>query len=157
TPLANGWAYIPATAASIVVSEAGKTRTYPAAPWYATLTRVIGDAQGRRVIYTGWNRTTGDSAAASTLLLDNGSHEHIMTAFGEGVGLSRLSDGVLIKSYPTQESVALIKVPSGGAIQKLGTIPRPISAITASGDMKRATIDERDYRADAWMSKVIVP
>jgi hypothetical protein len=37
----------------------------------------------------------------------------------------------------------------------LGTLPRPVSSPTTSRDMRRVVANVRDYRADAWMSKVI--
>jgi hypothetical protein len=37
----------------------------------------------------------------------------------------------------------------------LGTVPRPLFSASSSTDLKRATAVERDYRADAWLYKVV--
>ena len=42
-----------------------------------------------------------------------------------------------------------------GRVTPLGTIPRPVSSLTLSRDRRRVVANVRDYRADAWMSKVI--
>ena len=157
TPLANGWAWVPANGQSILIREAGKTRTIPMPGWYAFLGQVESDVPARRVYFTGWNRTTGDTLGLSALSLDDGSIKQVASVFGEGLSVGRLADGVLVKSFPTQESVTLLKLPSQGPMQTLGTIPRPVRNVSTSSDLKRATADERDYRADAWMSKVVVP
>ena len=157
SPLANGWAWIPANGQSIVVREAGKTHTYPSPPWYAVVNQVTSDPSAHRVFFNGWNKTTGDTTAVSVLSLDDGSTKSLTSTFGEGMNVGRLADGILVKAYPTQESVRLIKISSQGTAQQLGAIARPVRNVTTSADMKRATVDERDYRADAWMSKVIIP
>jgi serine/threonine protein kinase len=42
-----------------------------------------------------------------------------------------------------------------GRIAPLGTLPRPVSSLTTSRDMRRIVANVRDYRAGAWMRKVI--
>ena len=41
-------------------------------------------------------------------------------------------------------------------MQSLGDSPRPMRSLTISGDMKQVSVLERDYRADAWISKVVL-
>jgi len=43
-----------------------------------------------------------------------------------------------------------------GQVTPLGTVGRPIVGFTASADLSRATVMVRDYRADAWLNKVVV-
>jgi hypothetical protein len=40
-------------------------------------------------------------------------------------------------------------------IARLASIPRPLTSLTASRDLSRVVANVRDYRADAWMSKVV--
>ena len=43
-----------------------------------------------------------------------------------------------------------------GAIKPLGTIGRPISWFSVSKDLSRMAAVVIDYRADAWLNKVVV-
>ena len=56
----------------------------------------------------------------------------------------------------TQDSWALYAMDGPGQVTPLGTVGRPIVGFTASADLSRATVMVRDYRADAWLNKVVV-
>jgi hypothetical protein len=36
-------------------------------------------------------------------------------------------------------------------------VPKPVNSLSVSRDRRRVVANVRDYRADAWMSKVIRP
>ena len=76
--------------------------------------------------------------------------------FAERGGVTPLADGTaLLVVARTQAILSLVKLLGPGHAQPVGDSPRPVREITVSGDLKRATAFERDYRADAWMNEVI--
>jgi hypothetical protein len=42
-----------------------------------------------------------------------------------------------------------------GRLARVGTIPQSVNSLSTSRDLERAVVNTRDYRADAWMSRVI--
>ena len=56
----------------------------------------------------------------------------------------------------TQNSWSLFAIDGPGALTPLGTVGRPISWFSVSRDLSRASAVVTDYRADAWLSKVVV-
>ena len=42
-----------------------------------------------------------------------------------------------------------------GRVAPLGAVPRPVNSLSVSRDRRRVVANVRDYRADAWMSRVI--
>ena len=77
------------------------------------------------------------------------------TTFAELARTTVLDDGSLfLQMAPTQESLSFYKITGPGQMQSLGNSPRPLRQVSVTKDMKHATALERDYRADAWMSKV---
>jgi hypothetical protein len=154
--LPDGWAWIPAAGDRIVVRRAGKTREYPKPPWYAFLFALAVDPARNRIFVDGNDRTTGDSLGLSVLSLADGSTTPWTTMFAELARVTSLADGsAFLQVARTQEALSFFKVTGPGQVQPLGDSPRPIRQVSVSSDMKQATVQERDYRADAWMSKVI--
>ena len=154
--LPDGWAWIPAAGDRIVVRRAGKTREYPKPPWYAFLFAIEVDPARNRIFVDGNDRTTGDSLGLSVLSLADGSTTPWTTMFAEIARVTPLADGsAFLQVARTQEALSFFKVTGPGQVQPLGDSPRPIRQVSVSRDMKQATVQERDYRADAWMSKVI--
>ncbi len=90
------------------------------------------------------------------LSLDDGTHAVLSTRVG-GIGRVALVDGrdVLFLVSEGRDSWSIYRVDGPGRVSALGTIPRPVSALTLSRDRRRVVANVRDYRADAWMSKVI--
>ncbi len=153
--LPDGWAWIPAANDRIVVRRAGKRREYAKPPWYAFLFMLDVDPARNRLFIGGNDRTTGDTLGLSVLNLADGSTAMWTTAFAELARTSVLADGsVFLQISRTQESLSFYKVTGPNQLQSLGDSPRPIRQVSVSRDMKHATALERDYRADAWMSKV---
>ncbi|HKH93603.1 MAG TPA: hypothetical protein VKA54_17500, partial [Gemmatimonadaceae bacterium] len=56
----------------------------------------------------------------------------------------------------TQDSWSLFAIDGPAAMKPLGTVGRPISWFNVSRDLSRAAAVVTDYRADAWLNKVVV-
>jgi hypothetical protein len=154
--LPDGWAWVPAAADRIVVKRAGKTREYAKSPWYGFVFGVAADPERNRLFVFGNDKTTGDSLGVSVLSLADGSTTMWTTAFVEFARVSPLADGgAFLQLSHTQGSLSFFKLTGPGQVQSLGDSPRPIRQVSVSKDMKWVAVQERDYRADAWMSKVI--
>jgi hypothetical protein len=154
--LPDGWVWVPATGDKIIVKRAGKTREYPKPAWYAFLFAATPDPTGHRLFYTGSDNATGDSLGVGALSLDDGSTAQWASMFAEVGRITPLTDGgVFLSASRTQGSLSFFKLTGPGQMQSLGDSPRPMRGITISRDMKLVSVQERDYRADAWLSKVI--
>ena len=76
--------------------------------------------------------------------------------FAERGHVTPLADGTaLVQVAETQDFLTFFKVTGPGKIQRLGATQRSTRATSESSDLQRSLILERDYRADAWMSKVV--
>jgi WD40 repeat protein len=157
TSLTDGWAWIPVSGDKIIVKRAGKTREYPKPKENSFLYDVRSDPSGNRLFFTGPDAATGgDSLTFGVLSLDNGAYTRwgaMPAEFGE---ITPLADGsIFLAVSQSQESLSFFKATGPGQLQSLGVSPRPLRGVTVSRDMKRAAASERDYRADAWMSRVV--
>ena len=65
---------------------------------------------------------------------------------------SALADRYVIEG---RESWHLYTADGPNRVASIATIPRPVTSLTSSLNLKRIVANVRDYRADAWMSKVI--
>ena len=156
TALSNGWAWIPAAGDRIIVRRDGKTREYPRPPWYAILYGVFADASGHRLFYDGSDKATADSLGVGVLSLDDGAETQWASMVAELGRITPLTDGSLfVQLSRTQGSLSFFKLTGPSQLQSLGDSPRPLRMISVSADMTRAAALERDYRADAWMNKVV--
>jgi hypothetical protein len=90
------------------------------------------------------------------LSLDTDTHS-LWTATPGDAGRIVLIDGhgALFLVQEGRETWHLYTADGPSRIVSIATIPRPVSSLTASRDLKRIVANVRDYRADAWMSKVI--
>jgi hypothetical protein len=155
--LSDGWAWIPASGDRIVVERAGKMREFPKPAWYAFLFSILLDPSGHRLFYVGGDKATSDSVGVGVLSLDDGSTTQWTSMFAEGGRITPLDDGsVFLQAERSQGSLSFFKLTGPGQMQSLGDSPRPIRGISISRDMKLVSVQERDYRADAWMSKVVM-
>jgi hypothetical protein len=153
--LPDGWSWIPASSDRIMVRRAGRAREYPKPPVYAFLFGVVADPARERLFLVGSDKATGDSLVMSALSLADGTVTPWAAITGETMRLTPLQDGsVMVVVTPTPESIAFFKATGPGQLQKLGASSRA-QALTVSADLKRATEQSVDYRADAWLSKVI--
>ena len=157
TALANGWAWIPPARDRIVVSEAGRRREFPIPPWYAGVYQLDADRAQHRVFYVGFGRATNDSVSAGVLTLDDGKQTIWATHFAETARIAAITaHQALFSVATTQDSWSLFALDGPGRETPLGTIGRPIWWLSVSADLARATIMVLDYRADAWLNKVVV-
>jgi hypothetical protein len=79
------------------------------------------------------------------------------TAFAEGGEVSWLRDGtLLVRLWDGPGTYSLYRLLGPGRSEKLGTIPRTVSSLSISDDLKRAAVVVRNYLGDAWMSRVVV-
>jgi Protein kinase domain len=155
--LPDGWAWVPASGGKIMVSRAGKSREYPKPAWYAFIYGVVPDPSGRRLFYFGGDKATTDSLGVGVLSLDDGSTTQWASMFAEAGRVTPLADGgAFLNVSRTQGSQTFFKLAGPGQMQSLGNAPRPMRGISISRDMKLASVLERDYRADAWISKVVL-
>ncbi|HEX7981118.1 MAG TPA: protein kinase, partial [Gemmatimonadaceae bacterium] len=158
TALANGWAWIPASSDRIVVSEAGRMRTFPKAKWFSGVSHLVADPAHRRVLYAGWGGPGADSMALGVLSLDAGTNERWVAKAGDS-GRIVVVDGhdalFLVQEGLSTWSVYAVDGPDRAT--RLVTIPRPLESLTVSRDGARVVANVADYRADAWMSKVVRP
>ncbi|MBA2683315.1 MAG: PD40 domain-containing protein [Gemmatimonadaceae bacterium] len=157
TSFSDGWAWIPATGDKIIVKRAGKAHEYAKPPGVSFVYDVIADQAGNRLFYTGPDATTGgDSLTFGVLSPDNGAFTQWGALTAEFGHITPLAGGsVFIVVSQSQESLSFFKSSGPGQMRPLGVSPRPLRNLSVSRDMKRASAFERDYRADAWMSKVV--
>jgi hypothetical protein len=111
---------------------------------------------GRFVAFTGYNAPGEDSLGVSVMSLADQSVTQWFTIAGEGGQVGWLSDGtLLLRQADTPETFSLYHLTGPDRAVKLGTIPRTVSSISVSADLKRVAIVVHDYRGDAWMSRVV--
>jgi hypothetical protein len=113
---------------------------------------------GRFVAFEGYNAPGEDSVGVSVMSLADHSVRHWFTIAGEGGLVGWLSDGtLLLRLAETPETWSLYHLTRPERAAKLGTIPRMVSAISVSADLKRAAIVVHDSRGDAWINRVVRP
>jgi hypothetical protein len=155
--LSNGWAWIPVTRDRIIVSEAGRRREFPMPQWYAGIFQLASDPARHRVLYVGFGRATNDSASVGVLSLDDGKQTIWATHFAEGARIASITaHQALFSVSTTQDSWSLFALDGPGQETPLGTIGRPLWGLSVSADLARATVMVLDYRADAWLNRVVV-
>jgi hypothetical protein len=153
--LADGWVWVPASFDRMVIRSRGRTREV-APDWYEFIYNVTADQNGRSVFYYGQNKTTADSTGVGVFTIDDGVTTQLGALLGYEKRLVPMADGsVILELGENQESISLFNFSRSGKIRRVGAPPRPLSNLTLSRDLKRATALETDYRADAWLSKVI--
>ena len=84
----------------------------------------------------------------------NAENRWAASAAEEGDG-TFLSDGSILWSvFDTQESVTLYHLTSPGHLERLGSVPRVVRSIQVSSDLKRASVNVREYHGDAWITRL---
>ncbi len=155
-PLPGGWAWIPGGGQSVEVRADGRSRSIPRPPWFAVVFNVSASPDGRSIAYTGWHAESYDTVRVDVVPAGGGPAERWFAGFGENGYGSFLADGSLVfPLWGTEEAVTLYHVRGPGRAESLGTIPRPVDALTVSKDLRRVTVHTREYRGDAWMSTVL--
>jgi hypothetical protein len=154
--LDDGWAWIPASRDRIVLSEGGRRREVRQPAWFAGIYQLAADRPHRRVLFIGGGGTTGDSSGVAALTLDDGKATLWATRFAENsrVMPSTTHDAIFTVAE-TADAWTVFGV-DGGKLTPLGTIGRPTFVLSVSQDLARAVVSSVDYRADAWLNKVVV-
>ncbi len=157
SPVPDGWAWIPSTADRVVVQEGGKTTNIAKPEWFTTIFSLDVDPSGTHVAMLGWG-ATDDSLGLAVVPLEGGTPVMWARLPAENGTMNFLADGsLLFTTWITPESVVLYKVPAAGRVERLGTIPRSVSSISVSDDLKRAAVLETEYHGDAFMSRIVRP
>jgi len=155
TTLPDGWAWIPGSDDRIVIQRAGKNIEVKKPSWFGLLTQVVADPAGRWIGMSGWNAASFDTVGIAVVPSDGGTPVMWATHFAESGAMGFLDGGaVALELYPSQESATVYRLAAPGKLELVGTVPRPVSGLDYSADLKRAVIDTRDYHGDAWMSRV---
>ncbi len=149
----GGWAWIK-NGLTLQVHERGQTRSFPKPAWYEMFTGIDTSPRGRFAI-RGWNASTSDTMGVSEVSIRDGSVTQLFSHFADDGRIYSLNDGsFLFLAYETAESATLIHITGPNTSRRLGTIPRPITLLSVSDDLKRAVVTTREYFGDAWMMRV---
>jgi hypothetical protein len=159
SPLPNGgWAWVAPGGRSIALQGPGQPSPVQLAvpPWYATAFRVGASTDGHRLGLVGWSAPSGDSIGLSVLSSPDGREARWSTTFGEDAGFDWLADGsILFYIQATADTYTLERIRGPGQVEHLGSVPRPISGITVSRDLRRMSVITRDQHGDAWSMRVV--
>jgi hypothetical protein len=158
TRLPDGWAWIPSSSDRIVVVQGERSREFSKPAWFGGIAHLVADPARGRVLYTGWGGPSADTVGLGVLSLDDGTNTQWAARPGESGRIVPV-DGhdALLLLEEASEMWSLNAVDGPGRITPLGRIARPLNSLTASRKLVRIVANVRDYRADAWMSKVIRP
>jgi hypothetical protein len=157
-PLADGWAWIPAGGDRVVIQRGGRTVEIARPAWFTTLGGLTRDPAGHRLMATGWNAGSADTLGVVVFPLDGGPPVIWARMFAEGGGARFAADGSVVFSVqPILESWALYRLRGPGQVERIGTVPRPISSVGLSRDGRRASILEQTFHGDAWLNRVVRP
>jgi len=108
------------------------------------------------VLFGGVGKATGDSGSVAILSLEDGRETRLATRFGEDMRvISVQGHDALFAVAESQEAWSLYTVDAPGTTTLVAKVGRPIFDISVARDMSRAALMVMDYRADAWLSKVV--
>jgi hypothetical protein len=153
---AGGWAWVPPWSRSIRVQRPDQPApdTITVSDWYRGLTWLSMSPDGKRIAYTGVGASL-DSVRVSVAPLDGGPATPWATLPGTGGEAIFLVDGSLALAAWVDNARTLFHLREPGRVERLGTVPRPTLFWDASTDLRRLLLTVRDYRSDAWMSRVV--
>jgi len=158
TVLPDGWAWIPASADRVMVQRGGKTSEIAAPKWFGSIHRVEADGAGRRLVMTGWNAASFDSLGVAVVPVEGGTPQIWARLPAEQGVAGFVDDGsVVFGPWDTPESIEFFRLSGPGQVQRLGKVPRSVTNVTLSKDLKRAVVLEVSRHGDAFMSKLVRP
>jgi hypothetical protein len=156
--LPDGWVWIPVGGQRIVVQGAAGRHEIAKPGWAGSLQQISASTDGRTLSFTAWNADTFDTLRVYVVPSAGGSPAPWFSLFAESGSSRLLPDGsLLFSAFTTEQSVSLFRLRGPGQVEKLGTIPRPVSGVSVSRDLRRATVSTREYHGDVWLSKVAKP
>jgi hypothetical protein len=154
--LPNGWAWIPIARDRVIVSENGRRREFKPSTWFGNVFQVVADRERHRVMYVGTGRTASDSGAVVMISLDDGRQTMLGAARGEDARLFAVKGhDALFAVAETESAWSLYALDGATGKSLVGKAGRSAFDISVSEDMSRAALMTMDYRADAWLSKVV--
>jgi hypothetical protein len=154
--LPNGWAWIPVTRDRVIVSVGGRRREQRLPSWFGGAFLIAADRARDRVLFAGANQSTGDSVGVAMLSLGDGKVTMLGAHFAENARIASVTGhDALFAVGETQDSWTLFTLDAPGTMTLLGKVGRPISAVSVSSNMSRAALMVIDYRADAWLNRVV--
>jgi hypothetical protein len=157
-PLPDGWAWLPVGGQRIAVQGPGGRHEIAKPAWAANFQGLGAPADGRSLVTTAWNTGTNDTLRVDVVPTAGGNATPWISAFAETGSADVLPDGsVLFTLFSREQSATLLRLRGPGQVERMGTVPRPVSGITVSHDLRRATVNAQDYHGDVWLSKVGKP
>jgi hypothetical protein len=155
--LPDGWAWIPVTRDRVIVSVGGRRREQRPPAWFGGVFLLAADRARGRVLFAGANSSNGDSVGVAMLSLGDGKVTMLGANFAEDARLVAVTGhDALLAVGETQDSWSMFALDAPGTKTLVGKVGRPIFGISVSSDMSRAALMELDYRADAWLNRVVV-
>jgi hypothetical protein len=157
---AGGWIWVRSfqPELSVQLPKQSALHRTPLPAWHVSAHGVVGSHDGRFVGIVGGKAPREDSVVVSVMSLADSTVKQWFATAGEGGELSLLKDGtLLLRLRDTPETYSLYHLLGPGRAEKIGSIPRTVSSLSVSEDLKRAAVVVRDYRGDAWMSRVVRP
>jgi Protein kinase domain len=155
-PVPGGWAWIPDSRDRMLVEQGGKRREIARPAWFSGITQLLTDSATGRAVVLGFNTGTADTLGVAAVDLATGKSAQWAAMFAEDGVITKLAGGaVFLAAHRTEESLDLYRLAGPGQMQRLGSPPVPLLAVSVSSDLKRATAVERNYNADAWMYNVV--
>jgi Tol biopolymer transport system component len=154
----GGWVWLRSGRPEISVQLRADTssRRIPFPAWYGVTFLADLSRDGRFVAFVSSKARNADSVRVSVLSLADSAVTPWFTAFGGMSEVSWLNDGTLLVVFiEALETYSVYHLLGPGRAEKLGTIPRRVSSVSVSKDMKHAAVVVRDHRGDAWMSRVV--
>jgi tRNA A-37 threonylcarbamoyl transferase component Bud32 len=151
----GGWIWLPLGGEELKIHSDGRTRTFRIPSAYEVVVALSASPQG--VMLLGWNAGSADTMRVSELSLQDGSATVWFSAFTDGGNIQALDDGsVIFHMYETEASATILHITGPGSVRELGSIPRPITGLNVSDDLRRAMVGTRDYFGDVFLSRVVV-
>jgi len=153
-----GWAWVPSVSAEYHLQRDGdaRVRKIRLPSWYRQAVWSSASRDGKSIAFAGWSAPTDDSLGIGVLDIATGRATQVWSTVGEFATVRWLSDGSLgILINDTPQSFTLYRARIGGAVERLGSSPRPVVDVTFSDDLKRAVALTRDYQADAYLRTVV--
>jgi len=153
----GGWAWL-RPGAGVAFQRSGESQPHflEQPDWFSTLFTIAVSSDGNTLLVTGLDAATNDSIRVERLSLTGGGGTPWVTEPAEIGYLTPLFDGsFLLARWEGQQVATLERLRGPGSAERLGTIPRPLTAFSASADLRRAVISAYDYRGDIYMSRVV--
>jgi tRNA A-37 threonylcarbamoyl transferase component Bud32 len=156
--LPDGWVWIPNASDRVIVDQGGKRHEISKPGWFENFIEVEASPDGARLAVLGWGASTSDTLRLDVFPASGGTGETWSRSFAELGTMDWMADGSLaFLVWSGTDAVAIRHVSGPGRERSLGTIGHVANRISLSRDLKRAAVQWRDNRADAWMYRVVRP